>query len=156
MYLVISLFWGQDMGSDCISSWSLLIFLLCQLHKHLHGRLSPQPQHHAVNTNILMGYEVVLKGTENRAGTKVSEPVEPRFILSQRQISKLGECQTTLCSFSCNCESHLKSASMFHGRNPFSPGAKVVYILPFWWHANKLDTHSWSCRVWVISSITIT
>ena len=22
-------FWGQDMGSDCISSWSLLIFLLC-------------------------------------------------------------------------------------------------------------------------------
>ena len=30
MYLVISLFWfwGQDMGSDCISSWSLLIFLL--------------------------------------------------------------------------------------------------------------------------------
>ena len=28
MYLVISLwFWGQDVGSDCISSWSLLIFL---------------------------------------------------------------------------------------------------------------------------------
>ena len=23
------LFWGQDMGSDCISSWSSLIFLLC-------------------------------------------------------------------------------------------------------------------------------
>ena len=22
-------FWGQDMGSDCISSWSLLIFLFC-------------------------------------------------------------------------------------------------------------------------------
>ena len=29
LYLVISLlFWGQDMGSDCVSSWSLLIFLL--------------------------------------------------------------------------------------------------------------------------------
>ena len=28
MYLVISLLvWGQDVGSDCISSWSLLIFL---------------------------------------------------------------------------------------------------------------------------------
>ena len=24
-------FWGQDMGSDCISSWSLLIFLLFKL-----------------------------------------------------------------------------------------------------------------------------
>ena len=29
MYLVISLLdWGHDMGSDCISSWSMLIFLL--------------------------------------------------------------------------------------------------------------------------------
>ena len=29
MYLVIPFwFWGQDVGSDCISSWSLLIFLL--------------------------------------------------------------------------------------------------------------------------------
>ena len=25
------IFWGQDMGSDCISSWSLLIFLLCYI-----------------------------------------------------------------------------------------------------------------------------
>ena len=31
MYLVISLLvWGQDEGSDCISSWSLLIVLLCE------------------------------------------------------------------------------------------------------------------------------
>ena len=29
MYLVFPFwFWGQDIGSDCISSWSLLIFLL--------------------------------------------------------------------------------------------------------------------------------
>ena len=112
-----------------------------------HGRLSPKPQHRVVNRNILRGYEVALKGTENRADTKVGEPVEPGFILSQRQISKLGECHTTLCSFSCNCESNLKPDSLFHGRNPFSPGARVVYILLFWWHANKLDTQFWSCRV---------
>ena len=106
-----------------------------------HGRLSPQPQHRVVNRNILRGYEVALKGTENRAGTKVSEPVQSGFILSQRQISKLEECHATLCSFSCNCESNLKPDSMFHGRNPFSPGARVIYILLFWWHANKLETH---------------
>ena len=36
LYLVISLlFWGQDMGSDCVSSWSLLIFLL-----HMNGLIS--------------------------------------------------------------------------------------------------------------------
>ena len=30
MFLVISFwFWGQNVGSDCISSWSLLIILLC-------------------------------------------------------------------------------------------------------------------------------
>ena len=31
-------FWGQDVGSDCITSWSLLIFLLfteCSIMKHL-------------------------------------------------------------------------------------------------------------------------
>ena len=31
MYLFPFWFWGQDMGSDCISSWSLLIFLLFML-----------------------------------------------------------------------------------------------------------------------------
>ena len=44
--------------------------------KHIHRRLSPQPQHHVVNRNILRGYLAALKGTGNRADTKVSEPVK--------------------------------------------------------------------------------
>ena len=113
----------------------------------IHERLSPQPQRRVLNRNILRGHLVALTGTGNRADTKVSEPVEPDFFLSQCQISKIVECHTILCSFSCNCESNLKPDSIFHGRNLLFPGARVVNILLFWWLGRKLDTYSWSFRV---------
>ena len=52
--------------------------------------MSPQPQHHVVNRNILRGYPVVLKGTENHADTKMSELGEPDLFFPSIKYKQQG------------------------------------------------------------------
>ena len=93
--------------------------------------LSPQPQHHAVKRNMYRGNPDALKGVRYRADTKMSEPVEPDLFFSSVKSQNIEECHANLCSFSCNCGLNLKPDSMFHGRNPLSPRARVVYLCRF-------------------------
>ena len=99
---------------------------------------------------MLRRHPVVLKETRNRADTKVNVTVELAFILSKCLTWKIGDCQATFYSFSNKCESNLKPDSQLYSINTFCPGARVIDILPFWWNANNLDSHSWSRRVSMI------
>ena len=66
-----------------------------------------------VNRNILRGYLVALKGTGNRTGIKVSEPVEPDFFLSKIAVrrdvkSPSRQSKVETCEDSMKCDKNDK------------------------------------------------
>ena len=88
---------------------------------------------------LLRRYLAVIRETWNWADKKVSVSIELGFNLSPCQTSIIGDCHATLYSFSCKCESNLKPDFQLYNRNTFSPPARLVDFLPFFWEKTDFD-----------------
>ena len=88
---------------------------------------------------LLRRYLAVIRETWNWWDKKVSVSIELGFNLSLYQTSIIGDCHATLYSFSCKCESNLKPDFQLYNRNTFSPSARLVDFLPFFWEKIDFD-----------------
>ena len=121
MYLVISLFIGQDVGSDCISSWSLLIILL-------YWSSTRYTFHEAAIWSVPIILQIMHLSMHLIFSTKEHKPIKYyiyklcKICVTSKKIKKKGVWadQTTwecFCSCICLKDSHLETMSVVHTLN---------------------------------------
>ena len=148
-------FWGQDMGSDCISSWSLLIFLLFSFlwkdtGSHRYKRIVTEALLFFINPQNPEFRLLRRRNLGRQSELIMNGKVLYGFIWNLENILKLYQIYTQTVSFMAYC----KKLVWFRVH---SPKYSWVLATPFsgrvlGLHCNRNDV---TCQSWMLDSFVV-